>query len=156
MAMKRLTHEYNQYLKEPNPYYSINIDFKNMFVWNVLLFGPTDTIYEGGIFKCKIKFSNNYPIKSPELYLLDIIHPNVFNNGKVCMSILHDGQDEYNYESISERWNPSHSINSILMSLLLILTEPNLLSPANVDALGLWKNNFDEYKKQIYEYISKN
>ena len=70
------------------------------------------------------------------------------------MSILHEGEDIYGYEHISERWNPSHSVNSVLMSLLSILTEPNFDSPANVDASKLWRENFNEYKKIIYKKIA--
>ena len=85
-----------------------------------------------------------------------IFHPNIYVDGKVCISILHEGVDVYEYEHISERWNPSHSVNSILLSLLSILAEPNFESPANVDASKLWQENFNEYKKIIYKQIAKN
>ena len=31
------------------------------------------------------------------------LHSNIYNDGKVCISILHEGQDEFGYEDIS--WN---------------------------------------------------
>jgi ubiquitin-protein ligase len=156
MAIKRLQTEYKQYIKDPNPYYSINLDTNNFLKWNIMLFGPSDTIFEGGIFNCQLIFTKDYPNKPPEFKFIDnLLHPNIYIDGKVCMSILHEGEDQYGYEHISERWNPSHSVNSILMSLLSILTEPNFESPANVDASKLWREDFSRYKQIIYNLISK-
>ena len=59
----------------------------------------------------------------------------VHKNGEVCISILHEpGEDKYGYEDASERWLPVHSVESILMSVISMLADPNDESPANVDA----------------------
>jgi len=51
------------------------------------------------------------------------------------MSILHPpGEDEWGYESSAERWRPINSVESVLVSLLALLSDPNDESPANVDA----------------------
>ena len=155
MAIKRLQTEYKQYLKDTNNFYSIEVNPKNFLIWNILLFGPSDTLFEGGIFNCSMIFPPEYPNKPPKFKFNDnIFHPNIYPNGNVCISILHEGIDIYGYEDVSERWNPSHSVNSILMSIILILSEPNFDSPANVDASKLWRENFKEYKKIIYKIIS--
>ena len=156
MALKRLQTEYKQILSEPNYFYSINIDVKNFFVWDIILIGPPSTPFEGGLFNCQIKFSQNYPNKAPEFKFITLFpHPNIYPDGKVCISILHDGKDEFEYENISERWSPSHSVNSILMSILSMISNPNFESPANIDASKLWRNNWDEYKKIIYKIVAK-
>lgn len=155
MSIKRLQTEYKQYLNDPNTYYSINHDEKNFLKWNILLFGPSETIFEGGIFKCQLEFTKEYPNKPPIFKFIDnLFHPNIYPDGKVCISILHEGEDIYGYEHISERWNPSHSVNSILMSLISILSEPNFESPANVDASKLWREDFNSYKNIIYNFIA--
>jgi ubiquitin-protein ligase len=155
MSIKRLQTEYKQYLNDPNTYYSINHDEKNFLKWNILLFGPSETIFEGGIFKCQLEFTKEYPNKPPIFKFIDnLFHPNIYPDGKVCISILHEGEDIYGYEHISERWNPSHSVNSILMSLISILSEPNFESPANVDASKLWREDFNSYKNIIYNLIA--
>ena len=155
MSIKRLQTEYKQYLNDPNTYYSISHDDKNFLKWNILLFGPSETIFEGGIFKCQLEFTKDYPNKPPIFKFTDsLFHPNIYPDGKVCISILHEGEDIYGYEHISERWNPSHSVNSILMSLISILSEPNFESPANVDASKLWRDNFNSYKNIIYKLIA--
>jgi ubiquitin-conjugating enzyme E2 G1 len=156
MAMKRLQMELKQQINEPNYYYSIDVDEKNFMKWNILLLGPSDTIFEGGIFKCQIEFPKEYPNKPPSFKFIDkLYHPNIYPDGKVCISILHEGEDQYGYEHISERWNPSHSVNSILMSILSMLTAPNFESPANVDASKLWRDDFNKYKLHIYKTIAK-
>ena len=156
MAMKRLQMELKQQINEPNYYYSIEVDEKNFMKWNILLLGPSDTIFEGGIFRCQIEFPKEYPNKPPSFKFVDkLYHPNIYPDGKVCISILHEGEDQYGYEHISERWNPSHSVNSILMSILSMLTAPNFESPANVDASKLWRDDFDKYKMNIYKLIAK-
>jgi ubiquitin-conjugating enzyme E2 G1 len=154
MAIKRLQTEYKQYLKEPNSQYSIQINNNNFLKWSILLFGPPDTLFEGGIFNCELEFPKDYPNKAPNFKFIDkLFHPNIYPDGKVCMSILHEGVDQFGYEHISERWNPSHSVNSILLSFISILSEPNFESPANVDASKMWRDNFNEYKKIIYNFI---
>ena len=52
-------------------------------------------------------------------------------------------------EDISERWNPSHGVNSIMMSIISMLSAPNFESPANVEASSLCKNSPEKYKKRI-------
>lgn len=153
-SLKRLQIEYNKYLKEMNEFYIIREPI-NLYEWSIMLFGPPDTIYEGGVFECILKFPKTYPNNPPEFkFITSIPHPNIYKDGKVCMSILHEGVDEYGYENISERWSPIHSVNSILISFLLILVEPNIDSPADVDNCVEYRNNYNNYKKKIYKIIS--
>ena len=115
MALKRLHAEYKQIILDPNYFYSVCPDPKNFYTWNVILIGPPDSPFEGGIFNCQFNFPHDYPNKAPEFkFISNIYHPNIYTDGKVCISILHNGQDEWGYESIAERWNPSHSVLSLI------------------------------------------
>lgn len=59
----------------------------------------------------------------------------VHKDGEVCISILHEpGEDKFGYERASERWLPIHTVESILMSVISMISDPNDESPANVDA----------------------
>jgi len=128
----------------------------NFLVWNIIFFGPPDTIFENGIFKAEMTFPKDYPNSPPKIkFLTKIFHPNIYPNGFVCISILHDGEDSFGYESIYERWNPTHSISSILISIISILNSPNFESPANIDASVMWKNNYNKYKKIIYKIVAE-
>lgn len=56
-------------------------------------------------------------------------------DGDVCISILHEpGDDRWGYEKASERWLPIHTVETILLSVISLLADPNGDSPANVDA----------------------
>ena len=100
-------------------------------------------------------FPKEYPNRPPELnFITNLYHPNIYKDGRVCISILHEGIDEFGYESVNERWNPSHSVSSIMISIISMLLDPNLESPANIDAGVLWRDNFETYKKNIYKHIS--
>jgi len=68
-----------------------------------------------------------------------ILYTNVIiivgHDGYVCISILHEpGDDKWGYESASERWLPVHTVETILISVISMLADPNDESPANVDA----------------------
>jgi ubiquitin-protein ligase len=111
-------------------------------------------LYEGYIFKCSIDFPNEYPNKPPVVKFINRIpHPNIYEDGKVCISILHEGVDVFQYENINERWSPAQSVNSILLSILSLLIEPNFESAADIKTALLWQNNFIEYKKLVIHSI---
>jgi ubiquitin-conjugating enzyme E2 G1 len=65
-----------------------------------------------------------------------IWHPNVYDDGKVCISILHPpGEDRFNEnEKASERWRPILGVEQIIVSVISMLSDPNDESPANIDA----------------------
>jgi len=159
-SLKRLNHEYKQYLLDVPSSYSIEIDPNNFFIWKILLFGPLETIFEGGIFECQLKFPNDYPNSPPEfIFITKLFHPNIYPNGKMCISILNQGNnvnDDFTllYEHISERWNPSHNVNSILLSILTIIASPNFESSANIEATLMWQKNWNKYKNEIYNIVA--
>ena len=71
------------------------IDENDIFKWEVLIIGPSDTMYEGGFFKCHLIFPKEYPLMPPKLKVItDIWHPNIEKNGDVCISILHAPGDD--------------------------------------------------------------
>lgn len=123
--------------------------------------GPTSTDYEGALFTATLSFPYDYPLNPPKMkFISDIWHPNgtftcfndiqkrnlsrqrtllipfiVYPNGEVCISILHaPGDDPNQYESSVERWSPVQSVEKILLSVVSMLAEPNVDSPANIDA----------------------
>ncbi|KAI9833751.1 MAG: hypothetical protein M1819_003484 [Sarea resinae] len=73
----------------------------------------------------------------------------VYPSGEVCISILHSGEDPYGYESTSERWTPVQTPETILLSVISMLSSPNDESPANLDAARLWRDDRAEFKKRV-------
>jgi ubiquitin-conjugating enzyme E2 G1 len=73
----------------------------------------------------------------------------------VCISILHPpGTDEFNQqESADERWRPILGVEAILLSVVSMLTDPNISSPANIEASVRHKQI--QYKNDRVAYIRK-
>ncbi|KAG7483717.1 hypothetical protein MATL_G00041340 [Megalops atlanticus] len=58
------------------------IDDNDLYRWEVLIIGPPDTLYEGGVFKAHLTFPRDYPLRPPKMkFITDIWHPNVDKNG---------------------------------------------------------------------------
>jgi len=114
------------------------VNDENMFMWEVAIFGPPGTIYQGGYFKARMNFPHDYPFSPPSLKFEKstmLYHPNVYESGDLCISILHPPvNDPHSGELPCERWNPTQSVRTILLSVVSLLNEPNTSSPANVDA----------------------
>jgi ubiquitin-conjugating enzyme E2 R len=83
-----------------------------------------------------------------------IWHPNIYNNGELCISILHaPGEDEMSGESAAERWSPAQRVESVLISILSLLDDAECSSPANVDAGVQLRNDKDAYKKRVQQNV---
>ncbi|XP_078181241.1 ubiquitin-conjugating enzyme E2 7-like [Carex rostrata] len=127
------------------------VDDSNIFEWSVTIIGPQDTLYEGGYFNAIMTFPSDYPNNPPTVrFKSEMWHPNVYPDGKVCISILHaPGDDPNGYELASERWSPVHTVESIILSIISMLSSPNDESPANVEAAKEWRENWDQFRKKV-------
>lgn len=117
------------------------VDETNIFEWSVTIIGPPDTLYDGGFFNAIMSFPSNYPNSPPTVkFTSEMWHPNVYPDGRVCISILHPpGDDPNGYELASERWTPVHTVESIVLSIISMLSSPNDESPANIEAAVSYK-----------------
>ncbi|KAH0952811.1 hypothetical protein HN011_000411 [Eciton burchellii] len=133
------------------------IDDNDIYRWEVLIIGPPDTLYEGGFFKAHLQFPKEYPLRPPRMkFITEIWHPNIDKNGDVCISILHEpGDDKWGYEKASERWLPVHTVETILISVISMLADPNDESPANVDAAKEWRESYTEFKRKVARCVRK-
>merc|ERR1712204_30547 len=88
-------------------------------------------------------------------FITKVWHPNVYENGDLCISILHPPVDDpQSGELPCERWNPTQNVRTILLSVVSLLNEPNTSSPANVDASVMYRRWKDSRgKDKEYENI---
>ena len=99
----------------------------NLLIWEAIIFGPEETIWEGGCFKLILEFNEEYPVKPPDVrFCTSIFHPNVYNDGKICLDILNN------------QWSPIFEVHIILESIQSLLGNPNPSSPANAEAARLF------------------
>eukprot|EP00842_Homolaphlyctis_polyrhiza_P003271 jgi/Hompol1/3945/HPOL_003409-RA len=58
-------------------------------------------------------------------------------------------------EKAEERWNPTQSVESILLSVVSLLNDPNCSSPANVDAGVMYRQNREQYNQIVRGQVEK-
>lgn len=156
-ALRALGLEFKSLQDEPVEGFRVKLINEDvLFEWEVAIFGPPDTLYEGGYFKAHMRFPPDYPYSPPTIrFLTKVWHPNVYENGDLCISILHPPVDDpQSGELPCERWNPTQNVRTILLSVISLLNEPNTFSPANVDASVMyrrWKESRGKDKE--YENI---
>ncbi|XP_014239513.1 ubiquitin-conjugating enzyme E2 R2-like [Cimex lectularius] len=153
-AIKALALEYKNLQEEPLEGFQVKLAKEDsLFEWEVAIFGPPETLYQGGYFKARMKFPQDYPYSPPSIkFLTKVWHPNVYESGDLCISILHPPVDDpQSGELPCERWNPTQTVRTILLSVVSLLNEPNTFSPANVDASVMYRRWRDS-KGQDKEY----
>lgn len=140
-----------------NEYFSVGLINDDIYRWKVIIFGPKDTPFEGGIFMAEMKFPIQYPEEPPTFkFITPMWHPNIDKDGNVCISILHkSGNDDFGYEELNERWMPVRSAESIIMSIICLLNSPNCESSANQDAGFQYRERKDDYYKKVRHYTQK-
>jgi ubiquitin-conjugating enzyme E2 R len=156
-SSKLLQNQFKKIQSEPVEGIAVELKDDNLYEWRVFIEGPKETFYEGGIFQLGMQFPKDYPMSPPIVtFVSDFWHPNVYTDGKVCISILHPpGVDEMSGELPGERWLPTQTVTTILLSIISLLSAPNTSSPANVDASVEWRKNPDGYKERILGLVEK-
>lgn len=82
------------------------------------ILGPDDSPFVGGTFNLSINIPEQYPFEPPRVrFLTPIYHPNIDSDGRICLDIL-KMQPQGN-------WSPSININTILLSIRLLMGSPN-------------------------------
>lgn len=73
-----------------------------------------------------------------------ILHLNINNKGDICLDILKDS------------WTPVQNIESILISINLLLQFPNSSDPFNSELAQIYRENFDSYEKLVRDFCKHN
>uniref|UniRef100_A0A3P8XTP2 (E3-independent) E2 ubiquitin-conjugating enzyme n=1 Tax=Esox lucius TaxID=8010 RepID=A0A3P8XTP2_ESOLU len=96
-----------------------------MDLFSALIKGPTRTPYEDGLFFFDIQLPNIYPSVPPLFRYLSLcsgrLNPNLYDNGKVCVSLLGTWLGKG-----TERWTSKSSLLQVLISIqgLILVNEP--------------------------------
>jgi ubiquitin-conjugating enzyme E2 D/E len=144
-AIRRIHKELQELLKDPLENITAGpIDDSNIFNWTATLIGPAETPYSGGLFYLTIHFSTKHPFSPPDIIFTNrIYHPNINENGQICMDIL------------KKEWSSALSISRVLLSISSLLSDPNPDDPFNAEAANLYKKDIKLFNQKARDYTMK-
>ena len=116
----------------------------DLFKWQATIMGPPDSPYTGGVFFLLINFPTDYPFKPPKVkFLTKIYHPNINDQGGICLDILKD------------QWSPALTISKVLLSICSLLTDPNPDDPLVTHIATQYKTKREEYNAEAASWTRK-
>jgi ubiquitin-conjugating enzyme E2 S len=96
--------------------------------------GPEGTPYQGGYFRVKFDFTEEFPAAPPKCrFITKIFHPNVSSAGEICVNTL------------KKDWKSSYGIGHILVTIKCLLIYPNPDSALDEEAGKLLQENYENY-----------
>lgn len=113
--------------------YLIHYDEENTHLLYAIIKAPYDSIYRHRFIRLNFKIPDNYPHSPPEVTFVNHdsvrIHPNMYENGKCCATILNTWGDD-----IYEKWTSSMGIETILLTFQSFLdNNPYMYEPGGRD-----------------------
>lgn len=146
-AIQRLLRDVKNIMRNPltdNGIYYIHDD-EDMLKGYAMIVGPSETPYFGGFYFFEFLYPTDYPHSPPSVKYMtngDNIrfNPNLYVNGKVCISLLNTWR--------GEQWTSCQSISTVLLNLCTLLCKEPLL---NEPGVGKTHPDFNNYTR-IIEY----
>ncbi|CAH8558636.1 unnamed protein product [Dicrocoelium dendriticum] len=121
VCLLRITKDLRAICSDPAPGICVIPDNEDLTKVYALITGPFDTPYEGGFFLFLVRFPPDYPLKPPKVKLMTTgngtvrFNPNLYKNGKVCLSILGTWT--------GPEWTPAQSLWSVLISIQSLMND---------------------------------
>lgn len=132
---KELLYLYNQQNSKPllENDYLIYFDESNINNVKAIIKAPFDSVYKHKFIRLNFKIPENYPYSPPEVTFVNYdsvrIHPNMYENGKCCSTILNTWGD-----NIYEKWTSSMNVETILLTFHSFLdNNPYTYEPGGTD-----------------------
>lgn len=113
--------------------YLIHYDENNINRIHAIIKAPVDSVYRHKFIRLDFNIPDNYPHSPPEVLFVNYdgvrIHPNMYENGKCCATILNTWGD-----SKFEKWTSSMGIETILLTFHSFLdNNPYMYEPGGRD-----------------------
>lgn len=147
LCLFRIKRDITSMYKEPPPGLYIAADENDITKVHALVIGPRGTPYAGGFFYFQISFTPEYPIKPPHVILMTTgngrvrFNPNLYGNGKVCLSILGTWP--------GPAWSPAQTLSSLLISIQSLLNEKPYHNEPGFERKEVHKGDCKRYNECI-------
>nr|XP_006817456.1 PREDICTED: uncharacterized protein LOC100368888 [Saccoglossus kowalevskii] len=139
--VKRILREISAYNREPYAHIHIYPCDNNIGFWRVLLVGPQNTPYEGGVFVLYVDFPDKYPLSPPQIrFLTPIYHCNINVAGRICHSIF------------DRNYTPDTPVSTILMYVFGLLITPEPDDPLDSVLAEEYFSDKDKYYETAKQY----
>ncbi|XP_039089376.1 ubiquitin-conjugating enzyme E2 U isoform X3 [Hyaena hyaena] len=120
---------------------------EDLMEWGADIQGLQNTFWQELYFQLIINFTSEYNFAPPVVKFLTIpFHPNVDQNtGRACIDFLDD----------PAKWNTSYTLSSILLTLQVMLSNPVLENPVNLEAAQMLIKDESLYKQIVLRLFSQ-
>ena len=116
--------------------------------WIITMVGPKNTPYEGGLFKLRATFPDNYPINGPEIIFINrIYHVNVCSDdslghlGHICVANLNSWRI-----SGMVKDHPYYTMKQALFDIFCLFYVHDVIGVFNDKKAKLYSSNRDQYE----------
>ena len=136
--------------------YIISVDENNINTIYALIKPPKDSVYKHKFIIIKIDVPDNYPFSPPVVYFLNYdntrIHPNLYEDGKCCSTILNTWPSE------NEKWTSCMNIEMIILMIQSFLdNNPYTHEPGGRDDESYTKYVlYQTYYTCLFRYVFNN
>ncbi|XP_070389954.1 uncharacterized protein [Dermacentor albipictus] len=147
-CLQRVQRDLAEFAHHPPPGVFIEPEVEDITTIHAIIVGPEGTPYEGGFFHFLLKCPRDYPVVPPLARIITTdsaregFNPNLWSNGKVCLSILGTFP--------GPQWSCAHSLKSVLVSIQSLLNENPLASEPGIGHfVGHWLGRLSGYNDNL-------
>jgi len=151
-SLIRIMTDIVNFKKNEIPGIEIYVNKKNIKEIYALIIGPKDTHYHNGLFIFKLDFPENYPTTNPRVKFLTVnsavrFNPNLYENGKVCLSILGTWS--------GPGWSSVMTLSSVLLSIQSLLHENPVINEPGYQTYKINSEIAQNYNKYLKYWTIK-
>ncbi|KAL1515059.1 hypothetical protein AB1Y20_004124 [Prymnesium parvum] len=132
---------------------SIGSEHTNTSVWVATIFGPAETLWDGGMFQVELVFPPNFPDSPPFVrFVTPIFHPHINEQGVPYLRQL------ITWHCCEPKQRTLHALLHALVSLLATSPSPEPVTHLDARAAALYFSSTDgqkEYNREVKKRVQR-
>ncbi|XP_044765065.1 NEDD8-conjugating enzyme UBE2F-like [Coccinella septempunctata] len=131
------------------PNCSVEYENENDLSEFTLILKPTEGYWENGIFRFNIYITEEYNMVPPKVRCLTKLwHPNISENGEICLSLLR----QHSVDGLG--WSPTRRLKDVVWGLYALFTDLlNFEDPLNIEAADMYKHSKLDFQSKVEQYV---